>query len=498
MASELSLNIDTTKSEFQNPMVQLRQGDGNYQSLSVTVTSNGSAFDLTGWTTTFMGTTAGAFKIIDSAVTVTNALQGEFTYTPTKSWGQDQGEFKNAYFKFTKADETASGASFRVNVLEAVDLTAEEAGNYISVVDVMIDKIKTDMDNKLADTQTTLTNTQSQATTVQGNVNDLNNNVNELKAQNNAIKTTDNTWSGTNTFNKKIIASDGVQGNADTATKLQTPRKINGTNFDGTADINVPASNDSNIVHQTGTETIAGYKTFSGNTSFTDFTTFEKPIQGSLGVRIYPFTTISALSGKLVEYSGKWGVTTDLVTDLPQGGYAIMTVYPYLDNNSSGFLTLQYTDGSFYFCEINSTNVLWKKVAKDSEVMHLTGNETVTGDKSFTGSVIIQDANPVKVKQSATVEFPFWYGSSMRATRFGNMVTLHYSTRTTQDIPANSVSAEAIPLGFRPADCWYMAAGGGSAGSVEIGANGKLNARGAVQYAYTMTATYFTGDAFPS
>ena len=41
MANGIVLNLDTTKSEFQNPMIVLRQGDGNYQSLDVTVTSNG-------------------------------------------------------------------------------------------------------------------------------------------------------------------------------------------------------------------------------------------------------------------------------------------------------------------------------------------------------------------------------------------------------------------------------------------------------------------------
>lgn len=212
MANGIILNIDTTKSEFQNPMVQLRQGDGNYQSLSVTVTSNGEPFDLTDWTITFMGTTAGGFKIIDAASVVTNALQGEFTYTPTKAWGQDQGEFKNAYFKFVKSDETASGASFRVNVLDAVDLTAEEAKDYISVVDVMIDQVKTDMDTKLAETKQTLTDTQSQANTVQTNVNDLNTNVNDLKAQNNSIKTTNNTWTGENTFNNDVSVNSGNYG----------------------------------------------------------------------------------------------------------------------------------------------------------------------------------------------------------------------------------------------------------------------------------------------
>lgn len=190
----------------------------------------------------------------------------------------------------------------------------------------------------------------------------------------------DYTWTGTNTFNKKIIATTGVQGNADTATKLQTPRKINGTNFDGTADINVPASNDSDIVHKSGNENVNGAKTFN------DFNTFKKPIQGGLGVRSYPFTTIAALSGNLVEYSGKWGVTSDKMSDLPQGGYAILTVYPYIDNGNSGFATLQYTNGNFYFSDINSANVLWKKVAKDSEVIHLTGTETVAGDKTFTGN----------------------------------------------------------------------------------------------------------------
>lgn len=313
-------------------MVQLRQGDGNYQSLSVTVTSNGEPFDLTGWTTTFMGTTAGGFKIVDAASVVTNALQGEFTYTPTKAWGQDQGEFKNAYFKFTKADETASGASFRVNVLDAVDLTAEEAQDYISVVDALIDNVKTSIDNKLAETKQTLADTQSQANTVQTNVNDLNTSVNDLKTQNLNIKTTDNTWTGTNTFNNKIITTAGVQGNSDTTTKLQTarlvggvpfdgtsdialpgvnvkgnqdtsgradnatnadhannasnadlatkaislqtPRKINGINFDGTSDINVNAANDSSLVHVVGNETIAGDKTFTGNNTFTGKTSF--------------------------------------------------------------------------------------------------------------------------------------------------------------------------------------------------------------------------------
>lgn len=212
MANGIVLNLDTTKSEFQNPMIELRQGDGNYQSLTVTVTSNGEPFDLTGWTTTFIGMTAGGFKIVDGAVSVTNALQGEFTYTPTKAWGQNQGEFKNAYFSFVKSDKTASSAAFRVNVLDAVDITAEEAKDYISIVDQTISQLSNDLSGLVTS-------------------------VNDLKEQNNNIKTANNTWTGTNTFNKPIFGS--VTGSA---AKLQTPRMINGTPFDGTSDITITGS----------------------------------------------------------------------------------------------------------------------------------------------------------------------------------------------------------------------------------------------------------------
>lgn len=430
MANGIVLNIDTTKSEFQNPMVQLRQGDGNYQSLSVTVTSNGEPFDLTGWTTTFMGTTAGGFKIVDSAVTVKNALQGQFTYTPPKSWGQDQGEFKNAYFKFTKSEETASGASFRVNVLDAVDLTAAEAGNYISIVDQTISKLN-------------------------GDLSTLQRSVNDLKAQNNAIKTTDNTWSGKNTFNKKIIAPAGVQGNADSATKLQATRKINGTNFDGTSDITVnpvvqyintdtdvfklsngfyyfngvvaankPSAStnwftvevmqigtdgfmrlidnlglsfwtkksnsnwgpwqkdadDSTVVHNTGTETIAGNKTFTGNTTFTQL------IDGYVKTKIAQSTDVN-----LIKTQGKYHLEANY-TNIPVGmpGSAILIV----ERNASGTICYQYIfsrnvmnnngDIDFFMrLNINDTWTTWRRMAQDQNVVHNTGTETINGDKTF-------------------------------------------------------------------------------------------------------------------
>ncbi|MCK3480502.1 phage tail protein, partial [Escherichia coli] len=49
------------------------------------------------------------------------------------------------------------------------------------------------------------------------------------------LLSTANTWSARQTFNGGITGA--LTGNADTATKLKTPRKINGVAFDGSADI---------------------------------------------------------------------------------------------------------------------------------------------------------------------------------------------------------------------------------------------------------------------
>ena len=485
MANGIVLNIDTTKSEFQNPMIELRQGDGNYQSLDVTVTSNGEPFNLTGWTITFMGTTAGGFKIVDTLVSNVDTANGKFTYTPTKSWGQDEGMFKEAYFKFTSGangNSVASGASIRVNVLTAVDLTAEEAGDYISIVDQTIATLNEDL------------------TTLQLSVD-------QLKAQNNAIKTTDNTWTGTNTFNKKIIAPAGIQGNADTATKLQTPIIIGGRNLvlgtskqvvqaniwnmqvaninydkslgsslcasvminnadhasdllkgsasivltaydksgnilstsygnrvdyndnglsqcsisigDNTANVkaviltnnmnanayysclkiergNVPTdwtpapedapSNDAQLVHKTGTETVAGDKTFTGNSIFTNL------IDGYTKTIETPTNDIN-----LIKKPGKYRLQStylNVPTGMPNSSIMIVedniehtVIYQTIITRDVDGLANGDVDMFIrLFMDTNWTP--WRKLAQDQQVAHSTGNETIAGNKTFTGSNI--------------------------------------------------------------------------------------------------------------
>lgn len=251
-------------------------------------------------------------------------------------------------------------------------------------------------------------------------------------------------------------------------------------------------ANDNNVLHQYGNETTDGVKTF------------KQPIVGSLASRpndSSAFQNLDDLVNNMRKYAGNWSLLLD-GKNFPSKEWAIVQVIPFNDSDKAGTISVQETSGSkrAFIAMVNIGIAYWKEIADNGQVLHNTGNETAAGDKTFTGSVIIQDANPVKVKQSSTTTFPMWYNSTMEATRFGNMVTLHYVTRTSQDIPNGTVSSQTIPAGFKPNNWWYMSSGGNSNGLVEIGTDGKLYVRGSndVPYPHAMTATYFTNDPFPS
>lgn len=166
MSNSVNLSLDVTKTGIQNPLIKVRQGDGGFETLHTTVTSNGEPLDLQGWTITFMGTTAGNHKIVDANVKVVEAPNGIFDYTPSKAWGMDIGDFKMAYFKFVKGDGSASSANFRVSVIEAVDLTQDEAKNYISVVDATIADVRQRLTSSLASVTASVAATSSAASSM--------------------------------------------------------------------------------------------------------------------------------------------------------------------------------------------------------------------------------------------------------------------------------------------------------------------------------------------
>lgn len=173
---------------------------------------------------------------------------------------------------------------------------------------------------------------------------------------------------------------------ANKAVALNTPRKINGTNFDGTADINVPASNDANLVHKDSNETIGGNKNFS------DKVTFNKTIAGAIETREAPFKDFNEAATHLRDYQGKWRGGHDTITNTPEAGWFIVDVQTWGDGSDLGHLILRYTDhNAVWVGLVMSGKISWKKLASDDTVMHLTGNENIAGTKNFTGNAIFNN-----------------------------------------------------------------------------------------------------------
>lgn len=275
MSNSVNLALDVNKTGIQNTSIKVRQGDGGFETLHTTVTSNGEPMDLQGWTITFMGTTAGNHKIIDANVKIVEAPNGIFEYTPSKAWGMDIGYFKIAYFKFVKGDGSTSSANFRVNVIEAIDLTQEEARNYISVVDATIAETREHLENSLADVSSSVTatsvaassmavNVSSVASSAADNVNGVASNaiesvnvvasstVNNVNV--NASNAIDKVDAATSSYANEIdgVATNAVDkiGSAASGASLATSRAIDKVNSVASSAVNQVNTTYSNAVNQ--------------------------------------------------------------------------------------------------------------------------------------------------------------------------------------------------------------------------------------------------------
>lgn len=198
------------------------------------------------------------------------------------------------------------------------------------------------------------------------------------------------------------IGNQNTTGNAATATNanlatkavaLQTPRKINGTSFDGTADISILASNNDDLVHKGTDETIPSNKKFSGNVSFT------KPIDGSTSTKQIPVTDFRNIASDMIKYSGHWFANSVIMDNSPlpgqvlYGGIEVIAGY----NQFAGIIVYSdypsWRQAGTYIASIEGAEIKWVKIARDNEVMHLSGDETAAGFKKFSGNIATTSDN---------------------------------------------------------------------------------------------------------
>lgn len=481
MSNSVNLSLDVTKTGIQNPLIKVRQGDGGFETLRTTVTANGEPMDLQGWTITFMGTTAGNHKIVDGNVTVVEAPNGIFDYTPSKAWGMDIGEFKIAYFKFVKGDGSASSANFRVSVIEAVDLTQEEAQNYISVVDETIAKINQNLTNSLAHVTQSIADANNNANTVASNVNTLGRRVDDYNQKLAAVQV-----GGRNLYinSRKSLGGYAVNGQSvkvtiepfDDTTSMwhivanQGSGSVIGIYFWDYANGKIPNNSDwsySADVKGTGKPTLFGVE--SSNI----------PIQGVIGSNWSRLRQTGHVNEPTAKTLKMYFDTTNSPLD----------VYIKLPKLETGNIATDWTPAP----EDAPSN--------DAQLVHKTGTETVAGDKTLIGKVTADNfiSNSVPVNLTKTTTSKMWYNSTLTAYRTGNVVTIVNDKQDSGTIDDATVSMEAIPAGYRPSTVYFYPVIYGSSlkGELQINTNGTFTARGAINGQYQVTATYVTGDAWP-
>jgi hypothetical protein len=183
--------------------------------------------------------------------------------------------------------------------------------------------------------------------------------------------------SGLNSESVTRSAADATLTKAvsDTQKQVQT-ETTNRTNADNKID--------SAAVHKTGNESISGVKTFS------DTTKFSKQIEGAFSNRTAPFSELSDLITKMATYAGQWRIYTGQVSELPIGDnqWGVMEVIPY-NNSEDGGLLLLYGLKTMdaYIGYTSGSTVQWEKIANDAELVHLSGNETLAGTKTFSSAI---------------------------------------------------------------------------------------------------------------
>lgn len=199
-----------------------------------------------------------------------------------------------------------------------------------------------------------------------------NNNVFVIRADNTKVA-----FSSNNNF-FATVTHDGVAkwlGNANTATKLQTARTINGVAFDGTQDItiNCDAGSGSNLTTYTSLEQIG---ITPGEETFTS-------IHSALPINSVLEYYASEAQNFADIYPASYGnfIATRLTGDI--------TIFHFTDTNQIMYVT--------HYHVTNNTNPSWTQIAKQSDLTNLSNSvvKSVNGIKPTNGNVTIDIPKPV-------------------------------------------------------------------------------------------------------
>ena len=141
--------------------VYLRQGDKTGAVvIDATLMDNGAPVSLDGLTPMFKANTAdGQAVIADSTgFNIVNASGGEFTYQVPNALSSVPGKITTAYFSFSDSSGSESTFDVAFIIKNAVDITQEQAHDYITIIDGTLNSLSDKLKSMSTDIQTILNN----------------------------------------------------------------------------------------------------------------------------------------------------------------------------------------------------------------------------------------------------------------------------------------------------------------------------------------------------
>lgn len=370
------LKLDLYQKTSISQGIMTRVNDGGQHEIQATALAYGDVFDLTGWKIKFELTTSAKTISIDAVnAKITAAKEGEFSYTIPKEITGAAGNAERAYFAFEKDDKRITSADINMTILQIVDITAEEARSYIAEYNKLVEELNSITDKYIADSDAKFGDINNKIAALNTKIEQYNQNVKDTADA--AIERINNISSNaiTSVENSAKDAVSKIETSSNAAIKAvdDALKKFEAEDF------------------YTKSETDTKFKVFNDLIVSQD-------IPAGANLEDYK---------KEGEFSKK---TPTVVTGAPEGVTGAFRLSVRSMVGSSGiFQTLyDYATRAIYYRIGNTTlgfNLTWQRIANNSEVVHLAGDETIEGKKAFTDDLTINNLL-VTGKLSSSTDIP--------------------------------------------------------------------------------------------
>jgi len=312
-----TLNLDLAKSPILKPIVYGRIGDSDMQTVTVNITSRDVPVNLTDFIITFEGITNGektkVFDVGGISSTPEGLKKGTFDYTFPNMAFAVGGSYEIAYFSIVKGDKRDTTGEFDIIVASNADIDAAEAETIITEYNKLVQELNSitdqyisDSDAKFADINAQILNLQIQIAEYQANVEKTADDA--VSAIDSSVSTAVSTVnSSSNAAIKAVEDALEIFEAGDFYTKLESDATFalksdiidaySKTEADDKFALKTSLSakaNNSEVVHLTGDETIAGQKTFNSGITVKSISTLSDiPVTSS---KLTGFNTGSSLN----------------------------------------------------------------------------------------------------------------------------------------------------------------------------------------------------------